>query len=272
VRIFWTLAIAILLAVAPLPTVNVTAEPVCNPIHQSHYGATRQPADSAMAGIRAPIQTRYDGSVCNPGGSTPGGGDADWIGLQNGSVDNPGAKLVQAGLAHVYSPTAGADVYRGFWEVIDAGDGRSDLPHYFQTGDPVPQPDDYFEYFRVNLVDGGSGPNVYRISFCGTQNPTYSGCSTLDNNETAFSSSFSLAFGENQMGGCQNRMMGSTADPVNIGGSTYQIEHQGDFGATWGDVALTYWPRDIFACDYDHRQYGNSSHTIIEVWDERNAN
>jgi hypothetical protein len=251
---------------------SATALAGCNFYGNAHYGADNQPGDGNIGGIRAPIQTRRDGTLCDPGGNDPVG-TGNWIGIQSGSTSNRGAKIVQIGLVHIWDPVFDQEKFAHFWEVIDGSDGRTDKPHYYNF---IGSQDDIFVYFRINKIDGGAGnPNLYRISECGAQNPTYDNCDTEDNNETVFNNDFSLAYAENQPGqgapgACQIRMMGSTADKVDIGTDDHPIDSQPDFQGSWSESGFSSH-LDGATCSREFVNVHGTNNNEVATWDSDNA-
>lgn len=252
--------------VAPLAARAVIA---CPAPGNTLYGGAQTPDDGNIGGIRAPVQSRRDGTTCNGTSPVPAG-TADWIGIENGSLNDPGNKLVQIGLAHYYDPVVQSGEFASFYEIIDKDTSFTDAPNYYNIGG---YSNDIFDYFRVNKIDGGPGsPNLYRLSDCGPSNPTYDNCGPpLDNNEQVFNSDFAIAAGENAFPLCTIQIMGNTGDTVNFGNSSADIQSQADFNGNWASRSLTSIGANGAPCFHEFGTVHGVNSTLVDSWDSQNG-
>jgi hypothetical protein len=212
----------ILVGVLPFP-VNQANAVACNSgTYAAFEGSAWQPADHTVAGVRAPVQLRRDGLACGTAGN---GAVSTWIAIQQGGS---GVGIAQIGYAHFYDPVNGQRYCR-FWATGDGTNGQSHMNSCTDSNG--------YRFFKiVRFWDNVSKVYRYEISDCGTSG--YGTCTTKDANQISFGWEEGAAT-EEAWHACQDQLMGSTANRVNIGTSTNALQYIGDYGGTWDK-------RDIF--------------------------
>lgn len=207
---------------------HASALTACNQQTSTHVGGIRFPSDGFFGGIEAPIETKLDSQTCT--GSDNGIGVSAWIGIQ----DTTSAALVQIGFKNHWGPQDSSQHFCRFAENVGSNGLIVQRVYY---GCDIQMANDYVYYRIIKVLSGG----VYKFSVqdCAKNNPTYSNCTREIDLQSPFSGDLADALAENNQGGCQEQLMGSTADPENIGNSTHTIMVQPDVNGTFQTNAFT---------------------------------
>ncbi len=209
------------------------------------------PTDAVVAGIRAPVQLRTDGTVCS-GGPEPGFA-ATYVAINN----TAGSEIDQIGFIHVYDSSLGAGKYCRFW-AIDGGGAHAYLCAHDSN--------DTYVYFQViEFYDPDTRQNYYSAEDCGTVGG-YDSCTSHNSSQQAFASAFAFVSAETDFGraACTVKIMGSASDEENIGNSSYAVEGEHHIGDSWGTKTMIGSPG--VCVDYS----GEFSNTALDTWDTRN--
>jgi hypothetical protein len=228
---------------------------------RSQLGGIQDPADGNLFGVRAPIENRLDGLVCQSSLNLP---TASWIGVEGGGVN----EFAQIGFAHHWSSMDSRGYYCRFW-AFDTGS-----PHYYGCDAQI---EGQYVYYKILVV--GPGP-VYHFEIydCGTSG-SYSAasCGTSKNSTEGTSITnmrADMGIGE-ATSACEQWITGSgpasdpTPDKQNIGKSGALSELVPDSGGSWSTPNIDALRQGTDCSEYDKDT--STTNGIILLWDERNT-
>lgn len=253
----------------PLPAHAVSCPDTGTWWPYEHIGAKQTPADGDLGGVRAPIENRKDGLVCEDGSAnitTP------WIGMQDNSGIN------QIGFLHKWSPQDNRGYYCRFWAI---GIG---VVHPYgcdqQTeGDNV--------YYKVVVVEDAFGVYRWEINDCGVGDNTYVTCTRKSAAGAVSGTPTALLVNESNYGDsyCTNRITGSVGDAQNIGNSNFPSQVKPDPTSTsWATPNWSFYRAAFKIRKTDGAHIGDPLNWcgsydwnpdlgggIVRTWDVRNA-
>lgn len=229
----------------------------CSDYDPNHFGATwfDYPGDNHVGGVRAGVQLRRDGSVCENGG-TAVTGVANWIGLE-GDL-NQG--LVQLGIYH-RRDLNGVAHFCKFKEVLPGP------PHSYDCS----LDDGSYVFFEISKYHGSDGTYVEGDD-CGVSDPTYSSCTTefAGIPDSTIPYDLAEAISETQAGGCLNQIMGDDSNKANIGNAAHGVQVERDFGDPWITPTLEPYSQDG-ANKCSHFQKDLPYSDVVTFEDDRNV-
>jgi hypothetical protein len=200
-------------------------------------------------GMRAPVQTRFDGLLC-----TNSAGDAfatGWIAIE---ANDSSGRITQIGIIHHFR--SGSAAWCRVWAV---GTG---VPNFYDCGD---QSSGTYVYFMITQYSNTMG-NFYDIQDCGTSGG-YGNCSVDSASQPAYTDPLGVVAAENNYP-CTVQIMGSASAPQNYGTSSSPIE---GLVNDWGPRTWGYQSQDNFCpSDYRGAQASGSTSSTISTWDSRN--
>lgn len=255
------------------PVPQALANPACTggALVYDHTGAGFTPADDTVGGIRAPIQARLNGVICDSTawGSNNPSFTAAWIGV----IDEPDNKVAQIGLTHIWAN--GDAFWCRFWEAGDLDTGATELIYGTPTGGTCVQSgssgtltNDIFQYFKVKVIDV-SGTKKYQIADCGQSNPSYSSCTDMDTSHTRFGHEQAWVMAESDVS-CQNFLMGTQADTQDYGTTTNNLQTMGDYNGNWGANGLDNIGPDICSGTSRYIHHIGTGNQFIYTYDGGN--
>jgi len=208
-------------------------------------------ASQDVQGVRAPIETRKDGSLCDPS-VNPGTNDSSWIMIQQfNSADN----VVQIG-------------YYRYWK-----NGTSTLCKFWAKHGGVAQPydcgnlsDNFFTWFTIHPTSDGAH---YVIADCGNGGD-YIGCTTESSNQAVYSNPVGDVAQE-EWWGCGLHIFGASTNKQQVGASGSFVQGEGT-GLNWSARTWNSQPDNCgngtWGTAYNHTQDNNGQ--IMYFWDDRN--
>lgn len=239
------LLVLILPTMQAIYTTPAHAAPICpsQPNYDESYG---QWNTGSANGVRAPVQLRKTGTVCE--GGFYAGENFDWIGIDSDTL------IAQAGFGDYYDASTGVTKYCRFTAI---GSGTPDF--YGSCADAGGT----YVYFQVYEYQNPTNHNYYFGVFdCGTSG--YGSC-TERKEQLAFYGDGRANGAETPFGkGCTQQIMGSPSNPVNIGTNVNPIEWQSSVGGSWGTKTLA---AHYATCSHYKSAVTN---TIVSAWDDRN--
>jgi hypothetical protein len=217
-----------------------------------------------VRGVRAPLQVRVDGGLCD----MPGGGkdpfNYAWIAIQ--CDPSYCSDISQIGYRHDFG-NAGAHWCRSY------GVGTGSLVDYDCDQDP----NDGNLYFKVvRYWDPISSHYYYDIADCGLDSGGYGGCRTENSQDIAYTHPESDIVSEanygnqNQGANCVIHIMGSTGDHQNLGTSSYPVQGSTDDGSNWSTRTWNFfWDNGDSSCSSPYET--STSSNGMSYWDTRNS-
>lgn len=216
-----------------------------------------------VRGVRAPLQVRIDGGLCD----MPGGGknpfNYAWIAIQCdiGFCQD----ISQIGIRHDFG-SGGAHWCRSY------GIGTGQLADYNCGQDA----DDANVWFQIVRYFNGTNYR-YSIMDCGKSGGYGSNCVSKNDEDIAYTHPLGAVLSEvnygaqNNGANCIIHIMGSTGDKQNVGTSNYPLEGSTDDGSNWSTRSWNFgWDHNDSSCatNYGHN---NGSAGNITFWDTRNS-
>jgi hypothetical protein len=219
-------------------------DPSCPAYNDSHTGWLWTASGNNEVGVRAPVETLFDGLLCVP--EDDDAYASGWAGIEDMST----GEIAQAGIVHTFHN--GVASWCRFYAT---GVG---VPTYYDCGD---QSNGTYVFFLVQKYSNTMG-SFYDIEDCGTSGG-YGNCTPENPDQPAFSQPDGVVSAEANYA-CKIQLMGSASAPENYGTSAYPLQGLVEDWETreWDYVSSA----NKCPSDYEEAQ----STDVLSTWDSRN--
>jgi hypothetical protein len=206
-------------------------------------------------GVRAPVEMRTDGGLCDNDVGWQKNFSATWIAIE----ENAGSGINQAGILHSELPDGTKQ-----WCRFYAG-GIGAAQRYSCTYDP----NGTFIFYTIHTYNSGQN---YQISDCGTSGG-YLSCTPKYGADSVYDEPLSATDAETALG-CDIHIMGSNTNQQNVGESNWFVQGLDGSGTwasrSWGNQGVF----NIFGasgCDTYYKLSEVNSGEIMKFYDTRNS-
>jgi hypothetical protein len=205
------------------------------------------PSTNDVEGVRAPIELRTNGELCQP--TSDEAFASPWIAIEQGN----GQGITQIGFDHEFSSSGSGEFCR-FWAI---GTGH---PHDY---DCASTGNNTFVFFEIEQYISG-GNVFYAVYDCGSSGG-YGNCILMSGNQAAYTEPVGSVAAETDEG-CPVRIMGTASAPTNYGTSANPVEGLANSSCSGHDWGSTLHQN----CSSDYAGSIQTGPVLMSTWDTRN--